>query len=348
MAESLKIKGIRVLTCLLLLGVGLLLSTTVVLAETRRPISSSLSVQNPVPAPDRVGVTIPARVPPLADLSLQFIKVKSPLYEGDRVENNLSFVIVNQGGVSSTACMGQITCSALPLDVRKNAIMGIVSRGGLLSIPSIPAGSTVRIEWPRYTTETWLAGEYRILVDLDVNHRVKESNENNNRGEIRFHVAAREKVIPGTTVTETLKPLPAVEVKRNATSGGGAGERRVTGVDFKTAANTGAGKREIKGVDFVAVPNVGTGKREITAVDFTAVSNLGTGKREITGVDFAAMPNIGSGKREISGVDFTAAPNTGAGERTISGVDFTAVSNTGAARREITGVDFMVLPPAGR
>lgn len=347
MAKSLEITGIQVLACLLL-GLGFLLSATSVLAETRRPVSSSLSVQNPASAPDRVGATIPARVPPLADLSLQFIKVKSPLYEGDRVENSLSFVIANPGGVSSAACTGQITCSALPPDVGKIAVMGIMSRGGLLSIPSIPAGSTVRIEWPQHTTGTWPAGEYRIQVDLDVNHQVKESNENNNRGEIRFHVAAKEKIVPGVAVTETLKPLPAVEVKRNVTSDRGAGERRVTGVDFASAANTGAGKREIKGVDFVAVPNVGTGKREITAVDFTAVSNLGTGKREITGVDFAAMPNIGSGKREISGVDFTAAPNTGAGKRTISGVDFTAVSNTGAARREITGVDFMVLPPAGR
>jgi hypothetical protein len=324
-----------------------LFSVSLSSAEIRKPATPPQQTTVPVASPKPVTPMFPAKPISLADLFVKSIEVKSPLQEGDKIQEFVTIIIANQGTGASAACEVKIICGPVQVKVPATVFMGKMSQGQSVSIPGIQPGATASIEWPGRTMETWRAGAYKITVEADSTKKVLESNEGNNLGQAQFQVSEKTGVVRKEVPVKGGMPLAPPEAKAKPTNetSSGVGKRNITGIDFASAPNTGTGKREIKGVDFTAAPNIGTGKREIVGVDFTAALNIGTGKREISGVDFTAAPNTGTGKREIKDVDFTAAPNIGTGKREIVGVDFTAAPNIGTGKREITGVNFTVKPP---
>ena len=306
MTKLIKIKRLYLVFGFLMLASGLF-CISLSSAEIRKPATPPQQITTPVASPKPVTPMFPAKPISLADLIVKSIKIKTPLQEGDKIQEFATIIIANQGLAASAACEVKIICGPVQAKGLATAFMRQMSRGQSVSIPGIQAGATAGIEWPGRTMETWRAGAYKITVEADSTKKVLESNEGNNQGQAQFQVSEKTGVVWKELPVKGGMPLapPDAKTKPTVETSTGVGKRNIAGVDFATAPNTGTGKREIKGVDFTAAPNIGTGKREIVGVDFTAAPNIGTGKREIAGVDFTTAPNTGTGKREITGVNFT-------------------------------------------
>jgi len=279
-------------------------------AEIRKPATPPQQTNTPVASPKPVTPMFPAKPISLADLFVKSIKVKSPLQEGDKIQEFATIIIANQGTGAAAASEVKIICSPVQSGSPATAFIKQMSREQSVAIPGIQPGATTEIAWPGRIMETWRAGAYKITVETDSTKKILESNEGNNQSQVQFQVSEKTGAIRKEVPSQGKKSLPPpapLAAPLEATNTG-VGKRYIAGVDLTVTPNTGTGKREIMGVNFIAAPNLGTGKREITGVDFSAAPNIGTGKREIKGVDFTAAPNIGTGKREITGVNFIVQP----------------------------------------
>jgi len=344
MTKLIKIKRLYLAFGLLMLASGLF-SITLSWAEIRKPASGPQPNSQPAIVPKPAAPRPLAKPVGQADLFVKSIKVKSPLQEGDKIQEFVTIIIVNQGTGASAACEVKIICGPVQVKGLATAFMRQMSQGQSVSIPGIQPGATASIEWPGRTMETWRAGAYKITVEADSTKKAAESNEANNLGQAQFQVSEKSALIRNEELGKGETLLQANAKSTDETSNG-VGKRNITGVDFTAASNTdtGTGKRNITGVDFTTAPNMGTGKREIKEVDFTVGSNIGAGKRVLIGVDFTVEPSIGTGKREITGMDFTVGPSIGTGKRQITGVDFTVGPSISTGKRQITGVNFTIIP----
>lgn len=121
----------------------------------------------------------------LPDLTFKNNPVWSTLPKaGDIVgkSGNIKLVIVNNGKAPSVASKMRVGIKAVSGKFRPPSL------NGLLHIPPLNPGQTVALSWPQLSAGKWQAGTFQLEFSVDPNHAVKETNESNNRKQLKFTI----------------------------------------------------------------------------------------------------------------------------------------------------------------
>ena len=162
--------------------------------------------KRPVPLKTRKGPTvkrveIPNPMKPKPDLVIQSLSVepKPPIFVGEQF--TLHIVVKNQGRNAVDPATGRILRVRSPrtdLEVRDAQHLLSSHPLAVLNVPSLAAGSTVRL---KYVHSYNSARRYGFGCLVDASGKVDESNENNNVREIAFSVCPKPDLVVSISVS---------------------------------------------------------------------------------------------------------------------------------------------------
>ena len=149
-----------------------------------------------------------------ADLLLQSAQWSAPPAAGQQLGRNsiLNIYVSNAGNVAAPATQLLVICEALE---------GTPCPAGLintLNVPPLGPNQGQGMAWPAMSEAVWAAGKYRLVLSLDPQQQVQESNDSNNKMTLNVDIAAPkpavsalqkvDQVAATASQSSTVAPLP--------------------------------------------------------------------------------------------------------------------------------------------
>lgn len=145
----------------------------------------------------------------LPDLSIAPVQPIGPFKDGQAIAP-FTVTIRNEGITASPATEFKVSCS-----VMEGAPGNVCPQGlsGSRSVPPLSAKGTqpdyVSFQWPPTTGAAWVKGKYRMTLEIDPAHVIKETGEGNNSRIVDITVTGADKTVSGAV--KTVQVTPAVK-----------------------------------------------------------------------------------------------------------------------------------------
>jgi len=163
----------------------------------------------------------------LPDLSIAPLSPIGPFKDGQAIAP-FTVTVRNEGTAASGTTEFKVSCT-----VMEGGSGGLCPTGlsGSRSVPQLSAKGTqpdyVSFQWPVSTGAAWVKGKYRLTLEIDPAHTIKETNENNNSTTVDITVTGSGNALSGAVKTVQMTPAAKNMGKLKGTITGSQGGKSV-------------------------------------------------------------------------------------------------------------------------